>query len=310
MLSIPKTGMLRSVNSQNVSIDVLCDWIEGSLLFGESELSSVSIVDVLKEENICNEQEMASRIASDAWAELKRRQACLGNVASFSITGHRISRRRKSWKDTPAHSFCVLLSFAKWYGSWARRFGSDYTEQGEIFEELTKESLQVQLAGWTVHLTGWSRTKPNKLTAVVEEVANHLGEPPGELEKWTSPDANDAGLDILCYRPFPDGRVGIPVYLLQCASGGDWDGKLHIPRLKIWKRIVQFTAKPKKAFATPYAFLDADFKRNCNLVGGMLIDRYRLLSAACYKRNWISRELKNRIIDWATPRVAVLPSSD
>lgn len=310
MLRIPARGVYRSVNSHNVSIDVLCDWIEGSLLFGESELSTTDVIDVLIENYIYDEQEMASQRVSDAWAELKRRQACLGDEASFSIKSHRISRRRNSWEDTPAHSFCVLLSFAKWYSEWASQFGKDYTEQGEIFEELTKESLEVQFGGWQIHLTGWARTRPNKLTSVVEEVANQLGEYKGKIERWSKPTANEAGLDILCYRPFPDGRVGVPVYLLQCASGGDWEGKLHTPRLEIWTRLIEFTARPKKAFATPFAFLDDEFIRNCNLVDGMLIDRYRLLSAARYKENWISKELRSRIIDWAAPRIAKLPSRD
>lgn len=310
MLSIPTRGISRSVDAHNVKLDVLCDWIEASVLFVDGELSPINVVDTLTEEYIYAKQDMASRMVGDAWAELRRRQSCLGDGTSFTITTDRITRRRRSWKDTPAHSFCVLLSLAKWYSDWARQFGKDYTEQGELFEELTKQSLEAQFLGWQMHLTGWSRTRTHRLTEVVEMVANRLGESKGNIERWNKPTAKEAGLDLLCYRPFPDNRVGIPVYLMQCASGGDWAGKLHTPSLKIWTDMVKFIAKPKRAFATPFAFLDDDFVRNCQLVGGMLLDRYRLLSAVNHKKNWLSNELKKRLIAWSAPRISKLPRRD
>ncbi len=129
----------------------------------------------------------------------------------------------------------------------------------------------------------------------------------GDVGRWTRPRANEAGLDVLCYRPFPDGRVGVPVYLMQCASGGDWDGKLHTPNLDIWRNIVNFASVPKKAFATPFSFLDEAFIMNCGVVNGLLLDRYRLLSAAAVNPNWIPGDLTARIIAWVEPRIAALP---
>jgi hypothetical protein len=239
---------------------------------------------------------------------LRRRESCVGNGSPFTVSGLRITRQYDSWQDTPAHSFCVLLSLAKWYREWARPFGSDYTEQGALFEDLTKESLEKLFSGWHIHQTGWTRTRTNRLATVVDEVADHLGESKGVIERWTRPTANEAGLDLLCYRPFPDRRVGVPVYLMQCASGGDWEGKLHTPNLNIWRHIVQFAAMPKKAFATPFAFLEDEFIRNSALVDGLLLDRYRLLSVADTEEEWVSRSLRRRIIRWARPRVRTLPT--
>jgi hypothetical protein len=308
MLKIPTKGVSRSTHTHNVSLDVFCDWIEGSILFVDDELSSTDVVDALTEDQIYDDQDMASEIVSDAWAELRRRESCVGNGSPFTVGGLRITRQYDSWQDTPAHSFCVLLSLAKWYREWARPFGSDYTEQGALFEDLTKESLEKLFSGWHIHQTGWTRTRTNRLAAVVDQVADHLGESKGVIERWTRPTANEAGLDLLCYRPFPDRRVGVPVYLMQCASGGDWEGKLHTPNLNIWRHIVQFAAIPKKAFATPFAFLEDEFIRNSALVDGMLLDRYRLLSVADTEEEWVSRPLRRRIIRWARPRVRTLPT--
>lgn len=306
MLALPTPGISRSVNVHNVELDVLCDWLESSVLFEEEELSATDVVDVLLEEHFYDDSDMASEIVSSAWTELLRRQSWIPEGSPFLIAGHRISRMR-TWRQVPAYSFCLLLSLSKWYRSWARQFGSDYTEQGELFEELIKESLIQQFRDWHIIVTGWSRTRGMRLTNVVHEIANELGESIGNISRWTGERAKDAELDLVCYRPFADRRVGIPVYLLQCASGTDWENKLHTPRLEIWKRLIEFTAEPKKAFATPFALLDAAFFQSCNLVNGMLIDRYRILAAGGRKKNWVSPALRERLVAWSKCRIARLP---
>lgn len=309
MLELPSRGINRSIRVHNVKLDVFCDWIEGSVLFKDGEVSSTDVVDALIEEQIYDNQDFASEMANNAWTELRRRLYCIGNQAPFFISANRITRIRE-WQDAPAYSFCILLALANWYKRWAIQFGSDYTEQGEIFELLTKESLKLQFSGWQIYQTGWTRTKAVKLAEVVDEIANQLGECKGNIERWASLNANEAGLDLLCYRPFIDNRVGIPVYLTQCASGADWRDKLKTPDLDLWTKIIQFTAQPQRAFATPFAFLDEDFIKNCVIVNGMLLDRYRLLAAAKLAKNWESQLLKERIVMWAGSRVSKLPGYD
>lgn len=307
MLTIPTRGVSRSIKKHNVDLEVFCDWIEGSILFVDGELSSTDIVDALREDNIYESQDMATVMVGNAWAELKRRAQCIEPGVAFTISGRRISRQFASWEETPAQSFCLLLSLAKWYRDWAETFGRDYTEQGALFEDLTKESLERLFGGWTIHQTGWARTRVNKLRPVVEDIASQLGEDVGKIERWTRLKANDAGLDIVCFRPFSDKRAGIPVYLMQCASGGDWDGKLHTPRLSTWNRLIEFTVPPQKAFATPFAFSEDDFRINSNNVEGILLDRCRLLSVEVAEADWVSAALAKRIIAWCTPRIARLP---
>jgi hypothetical protein len=308
MFAVPTVGFARSVTTNNVSLDVLADWIEANVLLGDEEqLSNASLIDVLCEEQICDHQSMAADIISDGWTELRRRKKCIGRAWPIGIARGRITCEQ-SWQDVPAHSFCILLALAKWYKGWARTFGNDHTEQGELFELLTQKSLESQFRGWRTHRTGWSRTHARKLDAIVEEVALLLGEAKGSVKRWAKLSANEAGLDLLLYRPFNDARVGIPVYLTQCASGGNWEEKLHTPELKIWNRIIDFVAQPRKAFATPFSFIDTDFERNCNLVDGLLLDRYRLLAAGDENPEWIPRDLRDRLIAWCRPRVSSLPS--
>lgn len=311
MLAPPTTGMYRSVKAHNVSFDALCDWIEGSALFDEYEdtLSAPDIVDVLIESEVYTKQELAWEIVSAAWAELKRRLSWIKEASPIEIATLRLKRLR-AWREAPAHSFCIVLSYAKWYPDWAGQFGRDYNKQGELFEKLTKEAMEKLFPEWVVHQTGWTQTHTSRLGEIVKEITNLLGEAPGDVEHWTNDKAHEAGLDLLCYRPFSDGRVGVPVYLMQCGSGGKWEEKLHTPNLRIWTKIVQFASDPKKAFAMPYALSDEEFRRSCNLVDGLLLDRYRLLSPGRDNADWLSPELKNAMLAWLAPRIERLPRAD
>ena len=309
MLRVPTKGIASSIREHNVELDVLCDWIEGAILFDERSLTIIDIVDILCDGIIYNNQNFATARVQDAWSELKRRQSCIGKGCAFSINNSRINRVIE-WKNATAHSFCVVLSLTKLYPMWASQFGTDYNEQGELFEELTKESLQHQLNGWYVHKTGWSRSHSKKLIDVVDEITDRLGELKGNPKTWGNPQANEAGVDLLFYRPFPDNRVGIPVYLMQCASGRDWIDKLKTPDITDWRKYIQFAARPNKAFATPFALLDDAFRRYCGKVDGMLLDRTRLLAATSIDVNWVSKKLKRRLIKWLRPRISKLPRTD
>jgi len=305
MLQFPTSGFAKSVDADNVELVAFCDWIEANLLFDEIRLSKSDLVDVLCDENLYEDQDMASAKVNDAWTELRRRQSCLNNRACFLVGVGRITNTRP-WQEDPAHAFCILLALAKWNREWAQQFGEDYNEQGELFELLTKESMETQFPDWSIHQTGWARTHAVKLARVVKEIAERLGESQGDLSRWAEPNANESGLDLLCYRPFSDNRVGVPLYLLQCASGVNWKSKLKTPDIDDWMKFIQFAAKPRKAFATPFAFLDPEFIRYCGNVGGLLLDRYRLLAAVNHKEKWISVGLRKRIIAWAKPRVKAL----
>ena len=301
MLVIPTKGFGREVQ-----LDIFCDWIEGSIVFDEEELSQIDIVDVLLEEEIYNNQDSAHQMVTNAWIELQNRSRWIGNGCVFIIDNQWL-RRKAQWKETPAHIFCILSSLASSYDWWISEFGRDYTEQGELFEQLTKESLEAQFgSNWIIYQTGWTRTNTVRLKEVVNEVIVRLGENPGDIELWDHSNAKEMGLDLLCYKPFPDKRIGIPVYLMQCASGGNWKSKLYTPDLNVWNDLVRFRNQPVKAFSTPFSFLDEQFKQNCVFVKGLLMDRCRLLCASRYNQDWVSETLKGRIIAWADPRVKVL----
>jgi len=306
MLALPIKGISRSIERHNIDLSIMCDWIEGCVLFEDAELSQIDIADTLMEEQIYDDHDFCMEMIYSAWSEVRRRQYCVGNESPYSFVSRGI-KKTCEWTEVPAYSFCLLLSLAALYRDWAEQFGRDYTKQGQLFEELTKESMACQFQNWKFYLTSWAQTRTYHLNKIVKEIAKQLGESIGNLRRWTGQDQKDAELDMLCYRPFKDGRVGVPIYLMQCASGSNWEGKLHTPRIEFWTHAIDFASKPKKAFATPFALTDDVFIRKCMLVDGMLIDRNRILAARGDKKKWLSDELSRKLIRWMNPRVRTLP---
>jgi hypothetical protein len=314
MLVLPQEGMAQSIKPEhNVELDALCDWIEASLAFTNLDfISGSNIVDVLCEEQIYESQEFAWELVDNAFTELHRRQTCLSGGSPFEVSGDRIIKT-KPWEDVPAYAFCLTLSCAKWYPQWAAclvkpgKKRPDYSEQGQLFEEITAVAFERLLPGWKVLRTGWSPNNTNKIKRVVEDVAKFLREPAKEIEPWMSPEANEAGLDLVCCRHFSDARAGLPTIFVQCASGKHAEHKLKTPDEKEWSKVINFTAVfPQRSFVTPFVFTEAEFKRVANKVDGLLLDRVRLLSAGNDGGAWLPDVLTSSLSKWVTPRIAKL----
>jgi hypothetical protein len=314
MLALPGSGFARSVERHNVRLDVLCDWLESSVLFAQVQLAAAEVVDVLVENSIYKSQEFAWKLLSDGWTELRRRSDLLKDGYPLEINGWRLTPRYK-WDKNPGHSFCLALSLAEWLPDWARSFGKDYTEQGELFEEFVAEAIEKSLPDWSVHRTGWRRTKAAKLPDVVRKLSEWLGESEtGNRDRWTKEKANDAELDLVCIRRMPDGRPGVPLYLVQCASGvtssSEWGHKRSTPHLGTWAKLIDFAVQPRRGFATPFAFMESDFRHHCLAVEGLFLDRHRLLGPSLMRTTWLSTDTADRIKKWLRPRLKKLPMAE
>ena len=106
MLSIPEKGFLRSVETNNVSLGNLADWIEANLLFSTGKISISDIVDLLIEEQICNGggQELAHEIANSGWLEIEKRKRWGGIPEEVIVEGLHI-RTTVSWEQHSIRSF-------------------------------------------------------------------------------------------------------------------------------------------------------------------------------------------------------------
>jgi hypothetical protein len=307
MLSLPDEGTRRSVGSHNSDLLLICDWAEACVLFDQKEISTTDVVDMLVEDAIYESQDYAREFVADVWNELRRRASLFESPTNLRVDGERLVCD-DDWTADPAYGFCLTLSLAKGFPQWAAAYGADYTEQGALFEMLTVEALESLMPQWKVYKTGWSAAAKNKLAAVVEEVVKRLYEVRGaEIDQWLATSANEAGLDVILYRDFKDLSAGFPLFMLQCASGRDWEEKLESPNLGTWRNIVSFASKPIKAFSMPYCITATELRQTAMKVQGPLFDRYRIFGARMGGASWPSANLEEELLAWTWPRVSALP---
>jgi len=305
MIILPSTGIPKSVTKHNCRLNVLCDWIETSVMLHDEELSMANVIDTLLEEERYEDSNFASEIVEDAWCEVTRRASLCDGSCGLEIDGNWI-RRIGKWETKAEHIFCLLLSLAPQYDWWYKQFGSDYAVQGELFELLTESSLRTFAPDWHVYLTGWSRTNTAGYHDLLKSIAGIIHGDITDLESRTTGYENDMGLDMLYYRPFPDKRAGFPYFMIQCASGKNWGNKVNEPDLAVWSDTVRPPTPPMRGFAVPFCYSDKLFRNTCVRVTGLLLDRCRLLGAGGINQNWLPQPVADGIVDWAGPRVQEL----
>ncbi len=311
MLGLPERAFVDPESGERLDEFQLADWLEGCITFEDESVSQNDVVDVLHE-NYLTAKTDAQSAKNDAvarveaaWRELDRRKSCLGRSAPYNIDGARISRTCE-WQYTPAFAFCLLISLLPVYRKAFAKFRS-YTKQGEIFEELTVASLKA--VGWDVHGVGWSKTRANSIEAKVEAAAHFLGVAPlqGAIERWTAPKAKDAGLDLICQYVFKDGWGGKPVILTQCASGDNWESKLHTPEIETWKKLIDIHTDPTRGLSMPFTVRPERFRRASFRAGFVLLmDRHRLAVPEKAPADWIPDALGKTINNWMINRVITL----
>src|SRR5262249_706777 len=151
----------------NVDLATCCDWLEGSALISDEGVAGPDIVDSLCESSIYANQDFAWELLGDTFSHLKIRARILGEGYPFHFSDPIRLERRRDWEDFPAYSFCLTASLSHAYPKWAKTFGADFTQQADLFEKLTAESIRASLVGWSVHETGWGRKKTRELRSTV-----------------------------------------------------------------------------------------------------------------------------------------------
>ena len=308
MLQIPQKNFARSVNEINIQTATLADWLEASLLFDEAEIAKNDVVDMLLEEQIIDDhqRDLGNEIADIGWAEIRQRQSWGGVSSDLSIAANRLTFDA-NWLDDPIRAFFVMLSILKLYPDWSEGH-RDFPVQGELFEKVAEEICPGLLPGWKTVRTGWSPDNAISINTIVDDLCDRLHtRGNSELDEWISDAANDGGLDIVCYREFPDTREATPTYFLQCASGTNWRNKIHTPSAISWMKYLNAAVQPGTGIVAPFV-ISTEEVRHAGLSGQTTVfDRIRLLQAAYENQILLSDRVKNEVVEWVEQRVADIP---
>ena len=308
MLAIPEKGFYRSTNKNNISQEVLGDWVEASLLFHDNEISRNEVVDILIEQQICpNEgQDLAYSITDSAWNELNSRKEWSSAAPSMLIDNLKIVDT-PNWQDDIVRAFFLILSLMRVYPEWATAH-RNAPIQGVLFERVVEQICPGILPGWNVYRAGWHPGCTLTIGQIVSDLCARLNcRGCVDPQRWIPDQTKDGGLDIVCYRSFPDMREAVPTFFIQCASGADWRNKVQTPSASAWQKYLDAAVKPSTGIAAPFVISD-DKLRHAGLQGQVIVfDRLRLLHAAHSGKVTLSEELVRDLRAWLKPLVESLP---
>ena len=308
MLTLPGTGFQLSARKNNVNPIALGDWIEASVLFSGDSVSRSEVADVLMEQLVTEDQNIAAEIAEAGWLEVE------GRLKSAVAPGVQVAGKKivpvADWRNDIARSFLLAVSLADGYRDWAEDH-RDLIGQGDLFEKLCVEACGHIFQGWHVERAGWSAAGPRRVTDLAVELAALVGTVgnPNAVEHWIAPMAKDAGLDIFCFRRFDDGREGAPMFMIQCASGQNWTAKLDEPAVGQWVQILGSAYPATRAVMIPFVVGQKDLRIRCAKITGPLFDRLRILSSPVGSSAWVSPGLMAELEAWLAPRIAALPTN-
>ena len=307
ILELPNRVLKRSTTVHNSRLEPFCDWLEANVLFEQTELAFSDVVDRLIEEQIYADQDFAWEFVGNAMSVLRSRASSLQRAYPFEILPRRIQPEESSAQIGP-YRFCLSLSVLPLFPNALTALGSDFTEQGLLLERLAEAALGRIFPSWGIHRTGWSVESPEQLPVLAERVANIVDASVGRPEIFSGGSAKEAGLDVLCYRPFPDARGGYPCMFVQCTTGAStWKSKRKEPDLAVWQRAVLFDAPPMKAFVIPFAISAEEMRESSIIVEGPVIDRVRLLLPGRDGANWLPSELESDLNSWIESRHVLIP---
>ncbi|MBN1546913.1 MAG: hypothetical protein JW902_09655 [Syntrophaceae bacterium] len=279
ILPIPE-NLFGLTSTSGIDPILVCDWIEVSALISNYKINMNKVSDFLVDSEVFSgkeRQDQSSSFIDGVFRRLENRQNILLGSYPFKISDGHINSNG-SWFKNPEYAFCTILSLIPYYRDWSRVITS-YVEQGILFERLSAYCLKSILPSWNVKCVGWTRDDTKTLRDRLPMILDWINEKGGDFGRWGDEKAKDGGLDILCFRDFQDSRSGLPIILVQSASGCNWRNKLHTPHPLKWLGYLDTPFIPWKGITIPFHVCDEHFSRRSRDAEGVIFDRLRLFSA-------------------------------
>jgi hypothetical protein len=252
--------------------------------------------------------------------EIETRAKLGSNVYPLKSTGQRV----EAVDSAGARIYLVLLAL----GSSEAKYRKDRRahEMEKVFDTIALEAMRRYL-GRDAQGVRFARnssepddpdTRPRLFSDAVKWLRDRLDLPPKnepvieddelhwEWDEERLPRLNtssDAGVDVVVWWRFQDGRPGNPVLLVQCTVQLTWENKLADIPLVLWEEWINFSmVPPQTALVIPFGEDPTDrLWRGRSKRAGVVIDRLRLLELL----SELSSEALERMVleedaDWAT----------
>lgn len=224
--------------------EAIADWIETTLLIRDGVQLGVGAL-----------QEMGSTEVGAgppqlelALGVMRRRSELLGSGYPFEVRDWAV--RAVSDAATTPYAALVLVT----PGGAARQIvhAVPSSETAVVFERITERAVARLWGGEGRAMRfGWPSEvgRPPEFPLAVPWLAAKLGLQAGV--GYRPPRRKDGGVDVVGWRPFPDGRSGFPIVLVQCTLQSDILAKSRDVDARLWASWLVMDEEPATALAVP-----------------------------------------------------------
>jgi hypothetical protein len=267
----------------------IADWVERLCLAREQSLGRDRLVDLGAQVGF-KEADVALGLHT-----MSRRSAILGPAYPFRVAGGAAAAataHRQPWTSM------LLMGADSPVRTW-----SSIADAASSLERITAVALTGLFGPGTRTVRfAWptDEGRPQSFDDAVRWLASLMNVPAGT--SYRPPHTKDGGVDVVAWRPFPDGRSGFPVMLVQCTLERDYTHKAKDIDLRVWSGWLSLDVDPSTALAIPDVVANGnewqqlsartvvlDRLRLASLVDGPAVDDPRLAAVQSWTEQALAR---------------------
>lgn len=249
--------------------DRIADWIETVLIVrGERPLGLDYLHGYFESRHGLEPQMVATGVR-----EMGRRATLLGERYPFKINEYAV----RSTPDVRSSAYAAISLMAP--GNPVREYlnAAPSESMAVIFENLVVDATsriwgdpgRALRFGWPSDIG-----RPPEFDLAIRWLAQKIGVETGQ--GYRQPRRKDGGVDVVAWRPFPDGRSGFPVLIVQCTLQQNLLAKGMDVDTRLWASWLAMDVDPTTALATPTALAPGTVWNELALKY-MVLDRIRLV---------------------------------
>lgn len=211
-----------------------------------------------------------------AFAEIERRGREFGKHYPFSLDGRGVRIDRAG--EFQLYALLLLLSMR---GTEFRR-AARYGDADSLFDAVVREAFRAhQGARAKALIFAWPPRsgRPTDFPKAVSWAAEQMGVSLRNFDSIPS-HYQDAGVDVIVWKPFTDSRTGFPIFLVQNTIKQDFRMKPRDVSAVRWHTWLAVGAQPSVGFAIPFVVpLGDNWWHDITNEVSVTMDRGRLLES-------------------------------
>ncbi|MEV7932574.1 hypothetical protein [Curtobacterium sp. NPDC089185] len=222
----------------------LADWLEASMVvFGMYTVSRSAIA-----RQWSSGQGPDSAELDELFGEVQRRTAMFPDLYPFRVVSESVVI--PEYIPSPIYFMLILLTFR---GRLIKN-PSSLASITPAFEALVRDAVLAYIgAGARGVRFGYpsSEGRPKDLPDAVRWVAELMGLRAPHVDELVDKTDNDAGVDVIAWKPLVGGGASFSVWLVQATVQSDFQRKGRDVVLREWGKLIEFGSLPNAALCVP-----------------------------------------------------------